>query len=380
MNEANDVWYVRLPDGRVLRAASTLVLRQHLGTGRIPSDSRVRRSFDDEWIGLDWTEEFADLVQRKNGNAGAPAAGAVAAAPDSGIVPGPAGVARRFESGYLHTVGLQGMAEELVAALDNTLARPKLLVACAGGVLGGAIVATTGAFSGLLGSMWPWLPHCVAAAGLLLVGVACTVLLTQMTYTELSRLRPAYWAEARAGLLKFSIRLLLAFLIAGGGAVLAIVLLRRMPQLIFSADKPDAGSYRPLAIDVLKVLALLIEVVLWPVVGFTLLLGPVIVVEESSALTALGQWWWLVRRHLGRLFLYQSAAALGGIAMLAFAYPLVLAGIGRLGDWSGFDTATGFALCMLTGLATAPLLAYIAVAHVFIYLNLRYEYDHARRA
>jgi hypothetical protein len=368
MNEANDVWYVRLPDGRVLRAASTLVLRQHLGTGRIPSDSRVRRSFDDEWIGLDWTEEFADLVQRKNGNAGAPAA-------DSGVATGPAGIARRFESGNLQTVGLQGMAEELIAALDNTLARPKLLVACVGGVLGGAIVATAGTFSVLLGSIWPWLPHCVAAAGLLLVGVVCTVLLTQMTYTELSRLRPAYWSEARAGLLKFSTRLLIAFLIAGGSAVLAILLLRRLPQFLFSAD-----GQRPLAVDSLKVLALLIEVVLWPVVGFTLLLGPVIVVEESSVLTALGQWWWLVRRHLGRLFLYQSAAALGGIAMLAFAYPLVLAGLSRFGDWTGFDSATGFALCMLAGLAAAPLLAYIAVAHVFIYLNLRYEYDHARRA
>jgi hypothetical protein len=175
-------------------------------------------------------------------------------------------------------------------------------------------------------------------------------------------------------------RLLFAFLIAGGGAVLAILLLRRMPQLILSTQNPDAGSYRPFAMDALKVLALLIEVVLWPVVGFTLLLGPVIVVEESSVLTALGQWWWLVRRHLGRLFLYQSAAALAGIAMLAFAYPLVVAGLSRVGEWTGFDTPTGFALCMLAGVATAPLLAYIAVAHVFIYLNLRYEYDHARRA
>src|ERR1700730_15202840 len=116
MNEANDVWYVRLPDGRVLRAASTLVLRQHLGTGSIPSDSRVRRSFDDEWIGLDWTEEFADLVQRKNGNGGW-IAGAVVPSPETAT----AGVARRYEGARLQTVGLQGMAEELIAALDNTL-------------------------------------------------------------------------------------------------------------------------------------------------------------------------------------------------------------------------------------------------------------------
>ena len=118
MNETNDAWFVRLPDGRVLKAASTLVLRQHLGTGRIPSDSRVRRSFDDEWIGLDWTEEFADLVQRKNGNAGA-----VVPSADTGAVPGQASVARSYEGARLQTVGLQGMAEELIAALDNTFAR-----------------------------------------------------------------------------------------------------------------------------------------------------------------------------------------------------------------------------------------------------------------
>ena len=375
MNEANDVWYVRLPDGRVLRAASTLVLRQHLGTGRIPLDSRVRRSFDDEWIGLDWTEEFADLVQRKNGNAGS-LVGAGVPSPETGA----AGVTRRYEGARLQTVGLQGMAEELIAALDNTLARPKLVVACVGGVLGGIIVATAGTISGMFHMPWPWMPYGVAAAGLVLVGVICTVLLTQMTYTELSHLRPARWVEARAGLLKFSIRLLIALLIAGGGAVAAIVLLRRMPDLVFSAEGPDTASYRPLMIGGLKVVALLVEVVLWPVLGFTLLLGPVIVVEESSVLTALGQWWWLVRRHLGRLFLYQSAAALAGVAMLAFAYPVVLAALGRLGEWSRLDTQVGFGLCMLAGLAAAPVLAYIAVAHVFIYLNLRYEYDHARRA
>jgi hypothetical protein len=32
-------------------------------------------------------------------------------------------------------------------------------------------------------------------------------------------------------------------------------------------------------------------------------------------------------------------------------------------------------LCLLAGLAAAPLIAYFAVAHVFIYLNLRYQSD-----
>src|SRR5690349_19800165 len=57
-----DTWYVRFPDGRVVRAANTQVVRQHLSTGQIPLESRVRRSGEDEWSTLDWTREFADLV------------------------------------------------------------------------------------------------------------------------------------------------------------------------------------------------------------------------------------------------------------------------------------------------------------------------------
>jgi hypothetical protein len=376
MSQPNDAWYVRLPDGRVLRAASTHVLRQHLGTGRIPAASRVRRSPEEEWVALDWTEEFADLVRaRKNGNADS------STSPTQGTtVAAPAGQASRYDAPRLQTVGLQGMAEELIAALDNTLARSKLLVACIGGVLGGVIIAIAGIFGRLIDVPWPWLSQALAAAILLLIAIVGDVLLTQMTYTELSRLRPARWDEATAGLLKFTFRLLVALLLAGGGAVLAIVLLRRLPAPLFEMDSHEGlMGLRRLGADALSVVALLVEVVLWPVVGFTLLLAPVIVVEESSVLTALGQWWWLVRRHLGRLFLYQSVAVLGGVAMLAFAYPLVLAALGRLAEWGKFDTPTGFGLSLLTGLAVAPLMAYLSVAHVFIYLNLRYEYDHRKR-
>jgi hypothetical protein len=371
MNQAADVWYVRLPDGRVLRAASTVVLRQHLGAGRIPGDSRVRRSPDEEWVALDWTEEFADLVRQKNGNAGS-------GAPD--VAQGQALIASRHEGMRLPSVGLQGMAEELLAALDNTLARSKLSVACVAGVLGGAIVATAGALGRLFDVPWPWLPQAIAAGGLLIIAVICDILLTQMTYTELSRLRPARWVEARAGLFRFSIRLLLAALIAGGGAILAIVLLRRLPSALMPQESPDSSNLvRDFAAEGLRLAALLIEVVCWPVLGFTLLLGPVIVVEESPVVTALGQWWWLIRRHLGRLLLYESVALLGGVAMLVFAVPLVLAASSRIADWGNFDTSTGFSLWVLAGLGVAPLLAYLAVAHVFIYLNLRYEYDNRRK-
>ena len=97
MSEAADFWYIRLPDGQVLRAASTAIVRQHLEAGRIPAGSMVRRTSDGEWVTLGWTREFADLAAKvaANGPAAAgrrilsrpnppPAAGAGPRAPAAG--------------------------------------------------------------------------------------------------------------------------------------------------------------------------------------------------------------------------------------------------------------------------------------------------------
>ena len=65
MSEAADFWYIRLPDGQVLRAASTAIVRQHLEAGRIPAGSMVRRTADGEWVTLAWTREFADLAGKE---------------------------------------------------------------------------------------------------------------------------------------------------------------------------------------------------------------------------------------------------------------------------------------------------------------------------
>ena len=64
MSQSGDAWYVRFPDGRVKRAANTNVLRRQLHSGRVPYASTVRRSPDQEWVTLEWTEEFADLVKK----------------------------------------------------------------------------------------------------------------------------------------------------------------------------------------------------------------------------------------------------------------------------------------------------------------------------
>jgi hypothetical protein len=376
MSQAPDTWYVRLPDGRVLRAASTHVVRHHIESGRIPLESRVRRSAEDEWASLDWTEEFTDLVREV-----ADVQGAALTRREAGgsYRSSPATIASRLDPNRLRSVGLHGLAEELLAALDSTLARSKLLVAGIAGVLCSSLLAVAANLSNVAAGLpFPW-SYSVwggTALALVIIGVICTVLVTQMTYVELSRLRPARWVEARSGLIGFSLRLFFALAVAAGLPLGAIIFLRWFPGVLADMEFLDRFAFvRSMGADVSTAIAMILEIVLWPVLGFTLLLGPVLVIEECSVVAGIAQWWWLLRRHLGRLFLYESAAFLGGIATLVFAFPLALAAWGRLHHWGSLDTPIGFSLCLLAGMAAAPLITYLIVAHVFIYLSLRYGYE-----
>lgn len=374
MKQPIDTWYVRFPDGRVLRASNTQVLRQQLGSGLIPFACRVRRSGDEEWMALDWTQEFADLVKATASPRPAPAR---RNGPIEMLHPGePANLATRLDPLRLKTVGLRGLLEELVAALDNTLARSKLAVAGCVGVAAGLLAAFAGSLSGYLPQPWALGMWVGLGLVLLVIGSVGNILLTQMTYVELCRLRPARWSEARGGLVRYSMRLFTAMMVFAGGTGLAIWLVRQFPgELAAVLEAQDLKTVGALTMPAATVLAMLVEIVLWPVLGFTLLLGPVVVIEEGSIFGAVRQWWGVVRRHWGRLILYQFAAALAGVTTLVFAAPLALVAWGRLGQWGSFDNAVGFTLCVLAGLAAAPLIAYSAVAHVFLYINLRYEVE-----
>src|SRR5262249_37745588 len=162
MSQAVDTWYVRLPDGRVLRAASTEVVRRHIDSGRIPAASRVRRSPSEEWAAMDWTEEFADVIRRRVAEDAAndSRANATNATPRAIFKPE---VASRYDPTRIKTIGLRGLVEELIAALDNTLARPKLLVAGALGGLSALIIAIVPNLHTPDQGLWRWLPTLVAA-------------------------------------------------------------------------------------------------------------------------------------------------------------------------------------------------------------------------
>ncbi|HEV3263195.1 MAG TPA: hypothetical protein VG013_40545 [Gemmataceae bacterium] len=378
MSQASDAWYVLLPDGNVVRAASTLAVRNHVGSGRIPRTSRIRRTPDEEWVGLEWTEEFADLV--KHDSRAAPAVAKAEEAATGWSPSPPAGVASRLDPMRLETVGVRALLDELLAAMDSTLVRGKLLIAAVAGVVSAVILAFAASASTPLEPTLSLMIWSAAVVAIVVIAAFSNTLLMQMSYVELARLRPARWAEARAGLLPFALRLILCYLVTGGIPLLAIGVLRWLPVWVSGPGVPDwlVGARGPVMEGVV-VAGLVLELVLWPMLCCTLLLGPLIVVEESSVFKALAEWWRLLRRQFGRVFLYEMlAVALAVAAALPFCVPLGLAAAGRVGS-AGPTSAVGLGLFVLGGLAAAPFIAYLAVANVFIFLNLHYEPAPRRR-
>jgi hypothetical protein len=383
---ASDVWYIRLPDGRILRANNTRAVRHHLIKGRVPLESRVRRSADEEWAGLEWTQEFADLVREQLA-----AEHTLPDEPSSLDFPAtlrahnePGGIAARLDPMRLQTVGLRGLFDEMLGALDNTLVRGKMLVAAAAGILAALAVLVAELAEGLA----PVSQRVgFAALAVLLIAALADCLLTQMSYVELCKLRPARWTETRAGLGRNVILVALAYLVVVGGALLAIYGLRLLPGWL-AQDSPWPAQEvvrEPLA-GAVAALALLLEVVLWAVAVLALLLGPILIIEEGGLFTALRQWGQLLRRHLARAVLYEALALLPAVVATYALFALVdFAARGQIANHPSSATNPMSSLWvlpmqrLLQGLAVSPLLAYLAVANVFIYLNLRYEQEPRRK-
>jgi hypothetical protein len=378
MREASDQWFIRFPDGRVVRAVNTTIVRQHLGAGRIPRASAVRRSPEDEWTALEWTREFSDLLAvLPPSPVGGPAPAAAETPPSGTETPPPAAeseeltsVSSRLDPTSFRTVGVRGMTHELLAALDAALVRNKLAAAALAGVACGVVLALAQLplLASEAGVYWPrWV-----LAGALLFGVLTVLsgLLTNLTYIEVSRLRRARWREGRAGLGRLTLRLALAWLLTAGAAGGLIVLLRCLPGVLL--DQAPPGPAADGAAAAAAAVGLVLEVVLWPVFGFALLLPPILVVERCPVGRALGHWLRLLRQDLGRVIVYQALAlGLGAAAALLLALPL--AAVCALPVDPRVAAAAGFTRWVLAGLAAAPLLAYLAAANMFIYLNLRYE-------
>src|SRR5262249_8746170 len=176
----------RLPDGRTIKAKSTASVRHHVEAGHIPLNSLIRRDSNEEWVAMVWVAEFADLGK---------AAGATLSG--SGVQPAPrAGVAARLDPLRLQTVGVRGLIDELIAALDITVNRTKMIPEIIA-----AVLLYLGMYAiRILVNEWfeppAWVPLVVAAAFALIVLSVLNAVLAKLTHLELAAMRPARLREA----------------------------------------------------------------------------------------------------------------------------------------------------------------------------------------
>ena len=378
MKDHYDPWYVRLPDGRTIKAKSTASVRHHVEAGHVPLNSMLRRDPEEEWVALVWVAEFADLAS--------PSARAMApptAEPPPQVGTTRSGVSARLDPMRLQTVGVRGLIDELISALDSTIARTKMVPAFIAAVLVfvGAFAARVAHHRWFAGDEAAWLPDVAGAAVAIVVLSVLNALLARLTHTEVSTMRPARLRDALAGLPRYAGPVVLANAVVAGAALGVLFLMRHVPTWAhggLAGLGTDTLAYKLLYAAVL-VGELVVSVLAWLVVGLCWLLTPAIVVEESSWLAGVREWRQLVRDHFGRVLIYEGLAVLLGIAValpVTLAVSLALGGLPWLAPaWpagSGSGPA-GAATAVLEALTAAPLLALMGVANVFIYLNLRYE-------
>lgn len=384
MKEHYDPWYVRLPDGRTIKAKSTASVRHHIEAGHIPLNSMVRRDSTEEWVNLIWVAEFADLGARAGAQPPTPSA-------SGGTPTTRSGVAARLDPMRLQTVGIRGLIDELIAALDSTLTRSKMIPA-----FFAAILVYLGFFAAravhnlvLDPNEASWLPAVAGSAFAVLVLTSLNALLAKLTHLEVSTMRPAKLSDVTGRFMSYAIPVLVANTIVAGGGLGLLFLLKHVPGW---ADKllGDAGfneRLRDWLFTPILVIVLLLSVLIWIVVGLCWLIAPAIVVEDSSWLAGIREWRQLVREHFGRIVVYEGLTILLGVAI---SLPLILAvsltmhgGPSLLPEWptsvaAGENWIKGGVQAAIHGLTAGPLLALLAVANVFIYLNLRYEQSPSR--
>ena len=357
MATAAEYWYVRLPDGRTLRARNGDVLRSYLRAGRIPWDSRVRRSGEEEWVALDRVAEFAGELATETSRPTAESAGA---------------------GNELRAVGVRSLVEELLNAFDSSLNRAKVTVAAATGVALAIGVIAIELVAGFPPGWGTLVGHSAAALFLLAAVALATVLLTQTTVVELDRHRPARAAEVSAGLLRQTLRVAVAQGLVVGLLAGLVLFFRAAKPWLDAHELGDLDTLRPVLMNVLAVLRLLLEVVCWPIVGLAvLLLGPLLVIEEHTVVRSLREWLGMLRRHLGRIYLYEALAFMFATVL---ALPmLLLVAVAAYSVGGAHVLVERITLLVLGGLALTPMIAYLIVANVLIYLNLRYEFFYSAR-
>jgi hypothetical protein len=375
MKNHYDPWYVRLPDGRIVKAKSTSSVRHHVQSGNIPLNSSARREHHEEWVGLGRIAEFSDLSAGGDRSTAsmhdsAPLQSANGSSPEINLR---SGISSRLDPMRLQTVGVRGLVDELIAAFDSTVGAGKLVVACAVATFGSLAVFLALRLVLVVLPEGVWLAQVVGGLiGLFFLAVIVG-LLTRQTHLELSKMRPVYPSEAFKAIVPFVFRVFLGYAVTIGVGIGLLILLQQVPGWV-SSGTGTPNEILPTAVwSASIVLALGIFVMIM----LSLLMPPILVVEECSVGDALREWRAILREHRIRVIVYEGMAlALAIVASLPLALPVQLAiqfapTLGAVPpNWIG--AAIPF---MLYALAAGPAIAFLAVANLFIYLNLRYEYS-----
>jgi hypothetical protein len=375
MSQSHDVWFVRFPDGQVLRANSTEAVRHHLDSGRIPRDSWVRRSPDDEWVAVEWMPE---LTEEAPAAARRPASPRPQRVPDQvpslERTPAPSRrTAPRDDRLRLHTIGARGMVEELTTALDSSLSRLKLRISYVSALLIALSCVALSLITPELERPWPLVVWLAAGLAFIVVASIGTSLITRATVAEMSHTGRGQWSEATRALPRTSSSLAILYLLVFGTTGLAVWVLSRAMAWLPLDWQPET---REAIAGVAAVLLLVIGVLLGPLTLTAFQFAPILVIEECSAGKAFGLWWQAIVRHGRRLYLYEGLAAAVAVATaLPLLVPLALLAPTFLAKElaSPWPLIRGIVLAILAALAAARLFTYLIVANLSIYLNLRYE-------
>jgi hypothetical protein len=381
MSHSAETWYVRFPDGRVIRAANTIVLRRHLDAGRIPVTSSVRRSNEEEWTKLEWTAEFADLIAKSGQNNGVKKTALHKRKKKKRAVVAtgkPTRAGARLDPRRFKVVGSRAILREMLAALDSTLLPRKLSAMVYAGFALGVVAALSWLSWPDLGAFQIVIPWILGFAGVVVVAGLSSVL-TQMTFLELSELRPARLREGVMGATGRTVRLLLTLLLGLGIVVLLFAGLRWATVWLMSSNEAAGPLAHEAVANALTVVRLVLEFALWPLFVAAFLLSPILIVEECSINRAVRIWWTMIRQHFRALLAYEIIAmAVAAALALPFAVPLLLSNALVVDD--RLALAAGVTRLALWGCLLALPAAYFIVANVFIYLNVRYESGSGRVA
>ena len=234
-----------------------------------------------------------------------------------------------------------------------------------------------------------WLPVVAGSAFAIVVLSLLNALLAKLTHVELSNMRPAKMSQATGSFLGYAVPVLVANAVVAGGGLGLLFLLNHVPEISerWLADAGMSERVHEVLFTPILVLVIVLSTLIWLVVGLCWLIAPAIVVEESGWLAGVCEWRQLVREHFGRIIVYEGLTMMLGIAI---SMPLILTvGLALHGEPSlqpgwpvaageGEDSIKGGIHAAIKGLTVGPLLALLAVANVFIYLNLRYEHSPSR--